>query len=71
MEREDERGTAKRPDLNELDVPECAELALDDIAGRKLLQHHTALWGWRQRAAGAEQAAPGGGAEYHVRTQFP
>jgi hypothetical protein len=28
MEREDERGVAKRPDLNELDVPEWAELAL-------------------------------------------
>jgi hypothetical protein len=26
MEREDERGAAKRPDLNELDVPEWAEL---------------------------------------------
>jgi hypothetical protein len=26
MEREDERGVAKRPDLNELDVPEWAEL---------------------------------------------
>jgi hypothetical protein len=26
-EREDERGVAKRPDLNELDVPEKAELA--------------------------------------------
>jgi hypothetical protein len=23
MEREEERGVAKRPDLNELDVPEC------------------------------------------------
>jgi hypothetical protein len=30
-EREDERGVAKRPDLNELDVPEWAELALDKI----------------------------------------
>jgi hypothetical protein len=29
MEREDERGVAKRPDLNELDVPEYAELALN------------------------------------------
>jgi hypothetical protein len=28
-EREDERGVAKWPDLNELDVPEWAELALD------------------------------------------
>jgi hypothetical protein len=26
MERENERGVAKRPDLNELDVPEWAEL---------------------------------------------
>jgi hypothetical protein len=26
--REDERGVAKRPDLNELDVPEWAELAV-------------------------------------------
>jgi hypothetical protein len=31
MEREDERGVAKRPDLNELDVPEWAELALDKV----------------------------------------
>jgi hypothetical protein len=38
MEREDERGVAKRPDLNELDVPECAELALDKVEWRKLLQ---------------------------------
>jgi hypothetical protein len=28
MEREDKRGMVKQPDLNELDVPECAELAL-------------------------------------------
>jgi hypothetical protein len=39
MEREDERGVAKRPDLNELDVPEWAELALDKVEWRKLLQH--------------------------------
>jgi hypothetical protein len=39
MEREDERGrVAKRPDLNELDVPEWAELALDKVEWRKLLQ---------------------------------
>ena len=38
MEREDERGVAKRPDLNELDVPEWAELALDKTEWRKLLQ---------------------------------
>jgi hypothetical protein len=38
MEREDERGVAKRPDLNKLDVPEWAELALDTIEWRKLLQ---------------------------------
>jgi hypothetical protein len=31
MEREDERGMAKRPDLNELDAPEWAEMALDKI----------------------------------------
>ena len=37
MEREDERGVAKRPDLNELDVPEWAELALDKVEWRKLL----------------------------------
>jgi hypothetical protein len=37
-EREDERGVAKRPDLNELDVPEWAELALDKVEWRKLLQ---------------------------------
>ena len=36
MEREDERGMAKRPDLNELDVPEWAELALDKIGRREL-----------------------------------
>jgi hypothetical protein len=38
MEREDERGVAKRPDLSELDVPEWAELALDGIERRELLQ---------------------------------
>jgi hypothetical protein len=38
MEREDERGMAKRPGLNELDVPEWAELALDKVERRKLLQ---------------------------------
>ena len=38
LEREDERGVAKRPDLNELDVPEWAELALDKVEWRKLLQ---------------------------------
>jgi hypothetical protein len=43
MEREDERGVAKRPDLNELDVPEWAELALDKVEWRKLLQR-IALW---------------------------
>jgi hypothetical protein len=31
-------GVAKRPDLNELDVPEWAELALDKVEWRKLLQ---------------------------------
>ena len=34
MKREDERGVAKRPDLNELDVPEWAELALDKVEWR-------------------------------------
>ena len=38
MEREDERGVAKRPDLNELDVPEWAELALDKAERREPLQ---------------------------------
>jgi hypothetical protein len=42
MEREDERRVAKRPDLNELDVPEWAELALDKdfikVEWRKPLQ---------------------------------
>jgi hypothetical protein len=38
MEREDEGGMAKRPDLNELDVPEWAALALDKVEWRKLLQ---------------------------------
>jgi hypothetical protein len=38
MEREDKRGMAKRPDLNELDVPEWAQLAIDKIEWRKLLQ---------------------------------
>jgi hypothetical protein len=33
-----ERGAAKRPDLNELDVPEWAELALDKVERRELLQ---------------------------------
>ena len=40
MEREDERGVAKRPDLNELDVPEWAELALDKVEWRELLQRN-------------------------------
>ena len=31
LEREDERGVAKQPDLNNLDVPEWAEPALDKI----------------------------------------
>jgi hypothetical protein len=38
MEREDERGVAKWLDLNELDVPEWAELALDTVEWRELLQ---------------------------------
>jgi hypothetical protein len=38
MEQDDERGVAKQPDLNELDVPEWAELALDKQEWRKLLQ---------------------------------
>jgi hypothetical protein len=38
MELEDERGVTKRPDLNELNVPEWAELALDTVERRKLLQ---------------------------------
>ena len=38
VEREDERGVAKRPDLNELDVPEWTKLALDKVEWRKLLQ---------------------------------
>jgi hypothetical protein len=54
MEREDERGVAKRPDLNELDVPEWAELALDKVERRKRSQRIT-LWRWRQRAAGRAQ----------------
>jgi hypothetical protein len=33
----DERGVAKRPDLNELDLPGRAELALDNVEWRKLL----------------------------------
>jgi hypothetical protein len=35
MEREDERAVAKRPDLNELDVPEWADLALNKTEWRK------------------------------------
>jgi hypothetical protein len=38
MEREDVRGVVKWPDPNELDVPEWAELALDKIERRELLQ---------------------------------
>ena len=38
MEREDERGVAKRPDFNELDVPEWTELALNKVEWRKPLQ---------------------------------
>jgi hypothetical protein len=38
MKREDARGVAKRPDLNELDVPEPAELALTKVEWRELLQ---------------------------------
>jgi hypothetical protein len=43
MEREDERGVVKRPDLNELGVPEWAELALDKVEWRKLQQRMLAL----------------------------
>jgi hypothetical protein len=43
MEREDERGVAKRPDLNELDVPEWAELALDKVEWRELTAAHRPL----------------------------
>ena len=42
-EREDERGVAKRPDLNELDVPEWAGLALDKVERRKQLLQRIAL----------------------------
>jgi hypothetical protein len=49
MERENERGVAKRPDPNELDMPEWAELVLDEIEWRSLLQR-IALQRWRQRA---------------------
>jgi hypothetical protein len=38
MERGDERGVAKQPDLNELDVSKWAELALNKVEWRKLLQ---------------------------------
>jgi hypothetical protein len=38
MERVDERGVTKRLDLNELDVPDWAELALDEVERRQLLQ---------------------------------
>jgi hypothetical protein len=38
MKRVDERGVAKGPDPNELDAPEWAELALDKVEPRKLLQ---------------------------------
>jgi hypothetical protein len=40
MEREDERRAAKRPDLNELDVPEWewAGLALNKVERRKPLR---------------------------------
>jgi hypothetical protein len=43
MEREDERGVVKRSDLNELDVPEWAELALDKVERRELLSSHRPL----------------------------
>jgi hypothetical protein len=33
MKREDKRGVAKRPDLNELDMPEWAELASGRTGG--------------------------------------
>jgi hypothetical protein len=42
MEREDERGVAKRPDLNELDVPEWAELTLEATAVHRPLEMETA-----------------------------
>jgi hypothetical protein len=59
MEREDERGVAKRPDPNELDMPEWAELVLDDIEWRELLQR-IALQGWRQRARQSAATRAGG-----------
>jgi hypothetical protein len=43
MEREDERGVAKRPDLNELDVPEWAKLALDKVEWREATAAHRPL----------------------------
>jgi hypothetical protein len=55
IEREDERGVAKRPGPNELDVPEWAELALDKVEWRELLQR-IGLWRWRQWAAQAERS---------------
>jgi hypothetical protein len=42
MEREDERGVAKRPDRNELDVPEWEELALEATAAHCPLEMETA-----------------------------
>jgi hypothetical protein len=36
MEREDARGVAKWPDLNKLDVPEWAELALNKVECKAL-----------------------------------
>jgi hypothetical protein len=37
IEREDKRGLAKLPDLNELDAPERVELALNKTERRELL----------------------------------
>jgi hypothetical protein len=60
MKREEERGAAKRPDLNELDVPEWAELALDRVEWRKLLQRIARLF----REPQAERSDQGVGSDW-------
>ena len=44
MEREDGRGVAKQPDLNELDAPEWAEVALNTAERTELLQPQEGSW---------------------------
>jgi hypothetical protein len=68
MERGDERGIAKRPDPNELDVPEWRELALAKIEWRELPQRvHERLIEFGGARTGEWSPPP----PHHKETQSP